>query len=74
MVDIKNIRSKSLCLGCLSCLAAHQAELLRFMFELLQEQGMAVSVSMMAVKAVQISQGLALKPKIAKFILPEGLS
>jgi hypothetical protein len=66
IVDIKNIRSKSLCLGRASCLAPHREELLRFIFEL-REQGMAVLVSMVAVKAAQISQDFALKSRIAKY-------
>ncbi len=66
MVDIKIIRSKSLSLGRASCLAAHREELLRFLFEL-REQGMAVLVSMVAVKAAQISQDFALKSRMAKY-------
>ncbi len=34
MAERKNIRSKSLCLGRVSCLATHQEELLRLIFEL----------------------------------------
>ena len=66
MVDIKNIRSKTLCLGRASCLAAHREELLRFIFEL-REQGVAVSVSMVAVKAAQVSHDFALKSRMAKY-------
>ncbi len=44
MAERKNIRSKSLCLGRVSCLAAHQEELLRFIFELQEQRGLMYSL------------------------------
>ncbi len=66
MAERKNIRSKSLCLGRVSCLVAHQEELLRFIFEL-REQGMAVSVSMVMIKAAQLSPDFASKSRFARY-------
>jgi hypothetical protein len=53
-------------MGRVSCLAAHQEELLRFIFEL-REQGMAVSVSMVMIKAAQLSPEFASKSKFARY-------
>jgi hypothetical protein len=72
VAERKNIRSKSLCLGRVSCLVAHQEELLRFIFEL-REQGMAVLVSMVMIKAAQLSPEFLRNQDSLGIALPEGL-
>jgi hypothetical protein len=64
-VQNKNGKSKALCLGRPSCLEPYKDDLLRFIFEL-REQGMAVSMSMVVVKAAQIAPELRLKSGMAQ--------
>jgi hypothetical protein len=66
MQQNKNGRSKALCPGRPSCLEPHKDDLLRFIFEL-REQGLAVSVSMVVVKAAQIAPELRLKSGMAQY-------
>jgi hypothetical protein len=49
-----------------SCLTAHKQELLQFVFEL-REQGMAVSVRMVAVRAAQLSEDFHEKSRDAQY-------
>lgn len=66
MMDTRNIKSKALCPGRTSSLASHKNELLRFIFEL-REQGMAVSIQMVAVKAKRMIPGFASKSSLAQY-------
>ena len=61
-----NIKAKCIHRGKDSCLTAHKQELLQFIFEL-REQGMAVSVRMMAVRAAQLSERFHEKSRVAQY-------
>jgi transposase len=73
-----NIKARSIHSGRDSCLSEHKEELLQFIFEH-REQGMAVSVNMVAAKASQLSAGFHGKSHNAKyhsarrFVLSQGL-
>ena len=55
LIDATNNKAKSLCKGIKSCLFSFSDSLLSFIFEL-KELGMAVSTSMILVKAAKISR------------------
>ncbi|KAI2490353.1 DNA binding protein [Fragilaria crotonensis] len=61
-----NIKAKCIHRGKDSCLTAHKQELLQFIFEL-REQGMAVSVRMVAVRAAQLSEQFHMKSRDAQY-------
>ena len=61
-----NFRAKSLCQGNCSFSEACTQDLLQFIFEL-QEQGQAVSVSMVMRNAKQILPQYALKSRVAQY-------
>ena len=54
LIDAMNNKAKSLCKGMKSCLFSFSDSLLSFIFEL-REQGMAVNMSMILMKAAKIS-------------------
>jgi hypothetical protein len=62
----RNNKSRSLCSGRISCLAPFQNDLLRFIFEL-REQGMAVSINMVKIKAAQLSTEFEQKSECAQY-------
>jgi hypothetical protein len=68
MLEVKknNIKAKCIHRGKDSCLTQHKQELLHFIFEL-REQGMAVSVPMVSLKAAQISEQFRMKSKDAQY-------
>ena len=55
LIDATNNKAKSLCKGMKSCLFSFSDSLLSFIFEL-REQGMAVNMSMILMKAAKISR------------------
>ena len=55
LIDATNNKAKSLCKGMQSCLFPFSDSLLSFIFEL-REQGMAVNMSMILMKAAKISR------------------
>ena len=61
-----NIRAKSIHRGKDSCLTEHKEQLLQFIFEL-REQGMAVSVQMVALRGAQISEQFQGKSRCAQY-------
>ncbi|KAI2489412.1 Pogo transposable element with KRAB domain [Fragilaria crotonensis] len=65
-VKKNNIKAKCIDRGKDSCLTQHKQELLQFIFEL-REQGMAVSVPMVSIKAAQISEQFRMKSMDAQF-------
>jgi hypothetical protein len=68
MIEAKknNIKAKCIHRGKDSCLTEHKQELLQFIFEL-REQGMAVSVRMVAVRAAQLSEEFHEKSRDAQY-------
>ncbi|KAI2504168.1 hypothetical protein MHU86_10282 [Fragilaria crotonensis] len=68
MLEVKknNIKAKCIHRGKDSCLTQHKQELLQFIFEL-REQGMAVSVPMVSIKAAGISEQFRMKSKDAQY-------
>jgi hypothetical protein len=68
MLEVKknNIKAKCIHRGKDSCLTQHKQELLQFIFEL-REQGMAVSVPMVSIKAAVISEQFRMKSKDAQY-------
>ena len=61
-----NIKAKCIHRGKDSCLTAHKHELLQFIFKL-REQGMTVSVCMVAVRAAQLSEQFYMKSRDAQY-------
>ena len=61
-----NIKAKSIHRGKDSCLTVHTQELLQFIFQLC-EQGMAVSVRMVALRAAQLSEQFHEKSRDAQY-------
>ena len=78
LIDAMNNKAKSLCKGMKLCLFSFSDSLLSFIFEL-REQGMAVNMSMILMKAAKISRQFHKKSREAQiscvrcFVKAQGL-